>query len=68
MKVIVVGIALGDSIKGNLKDGVNINVDLAVSKGTVNLYLRDGNAIWVNFSIRILVAGAFTGDYKVTSF
>ena len=63
----VLGIHLGN-IYGNLKDGVGVDVDLLLAKGSIKLYLKNGNELWVNLSLKITFDGSFQGDYKIITF
>jgi hypothetical protein len=65
LKATVVGITIGDSIRGNLKDGVNIKLNILVATGAIKLYLKNGNDIWVNLNVKVTFDGAFQGDYKI---
>ncbi|OBS23070.1 hypothetical protein FPOA_03633 [Fusarium poae] len=56
------------NIYGNLKDGVNLKINLFTTKGQLRLYLKNGNELWVHPDIKITFDGSYEGDYKITSF
>ncbi|KAF5228932.1 hypothetical protein FAUST_10731 [Fusarium austroamericanum] len=58
------GINSGD-IKGNLKDGVCLRINLYTSKGETRLYLKNGNETWVHLDLKIVFDGHYEGDYKI---
>ena len=63
----MLGISLGN-IYGSLKDGVGVDVDLFVAKGSIKFYLKNGNELWVNLQLSITFDGSYDGDYKIISF
>lgn len=48
-------------ISGNLKEGIDINVDLFTMKGSMRIYLKNGNEAWVELDQKI----TFNGHYQV---
>jgi hypothetical protein len=62
--VSVLGINIG-TVSGNLKDGVIINFDLVLAKGTIKFYLKNGNELWVRLDVEVRFDGSFKGDYKI---
>jgi len=67
IRLTVLGISLRDSFAGNLKDGINLNINIQMATGAIKLYLKNGNEIWVNLDCKVLFDGSFTGDYKIIS-
>jgi hypothetical protein len=61
----IVGIALGDTIQGNLKDGVTIDFNLFVASGELKYYLKNGNEVWTHVDVKVRFDGSFFGDYKL---
>jgi hypothetical protein len=62
--VSILGINVGN-IFGNLKDGVGVKVDLFLAKGSIKIYLKNGNEVWVHLDIKVKFDGSFDGDYKI---
>lgn len=60
----ILGINIGN-IFGNLKDGVGVKVDLFLAKGSINIYLKNGNEVWVHLDVKVKFDGSFDGDYKI---
>lgn len=60
----ILGINVGN-IFGNLKDGVGVKVDLFLAKGSIKIYLKNGNEVWVHLDIKVKFDGSFDGDYKI---
>lgn len=50
---------------GNLNDGVTLTFNAAVASGTVKLYLKNGNEVWLQFNVSTLLATSVQGDVKV---
>ncbi|KAL2677339.1 hypothetical protein Neosp_011108 [[Neocosmospora] mangrovei] len=67
VSISIVGINVGN-IFGNLKDGVGLDINLFVARGSIRLYLKNGNELWVNLDVRITFDGSFSGDYKILTF
>ena len=66
--VSILGISLGN-VYGLLKDGIGIKVDLSYAKGSISLYLKNGNEIWVKLdNVQITFDGTYEGNYKVLAF
>lgn len=61
------GISLG-TVSGNLKDGIEVKVDLFVVKGALKFYLKNGNELWINVSLKVIIDGEYNGDFKIISF
>lgn len=57
----VLGIKLG-SFYGNLKDGLVINIDLFLAKGSIKFYLKNGNELWVRVDLDVKFDGSFNQD------
>ncbi|MCJ1262156.1 hypothetical protein MMC22_002026 [Lobaria immixta] len=53
VEVLVLGIILG-SFYGNLKDGVMINFNLKLAKGSSKFYLKNGNKLCVRINIDVI--------------
>ncbi|VUC28272.1 unnamed protein product [Clonostachys rosea] len=64
VSVSILGINIGN-IFGNLKDGVGIKVDLFLAKGSIKIYLKNGNEVWVHLDVSVKFDGTFQGDYKI---
>ncbi|CAG9938631.1 unnamed protein product [Clonostachys rosea f. rosea IK726] len=64
VSVSILGINVGN-IFGNLKDGVGVKVDLFLAKGSIKIYLKNGNEVWVHLDIKVKFDGSFDGDYKI---
>lgn len=62
----VLGIKLG-SFYGNLKDGLAINIDLFLVKGSIKFYLKNGNELWVRVDVEVRFDGGFHEDAKILS-
>ncbi|KAM0535745.1 hypothetical protein ACHAQF_006327 [Verticillium nonalfalfae] len=67
ISVSILGINVGN-IYGNLKDGVGLNIDLFLAEGSIKLYLKNGNEVWINVDVSVKFDGSFQGDYKIISF
>ncbi|KAI8714866.1 hypothetical protein NCS52_01207500 [Fusarium sp. LHS14.1] len=67
VSISIVGINVGN-VFGNLKDGVGLDINLFVARGSIRLYLKNGNELWVNLDVRITFDGSFSGDYKILTF
>jgi hypothetical protein len=67
VSISIVGINVGN-IFGNLKDGVGLDINLFVAKGSIRLYLKNGNELWVHLDVSVTFDGSFSGDYKIISF
>ncbi|KAK7178175.1 hypothetical protein PSPO01_15778 [Paraphaeosphaeria sporulosa] len=63
----IAGISVGTFV-GNLKDGVSVNVNLFVATGELKFYLKNGNELWIHYSIKIRFDGSFEGDKEILSF
>ncbi|KAF5679235.1 hypothetical protein FHETE_976 [Fusarium heterosporum] len=55
-------------IYGNLKDGVNLKIDLDYYKGLTRFYLKNGNEVWTHLDVKVSFDGHFEGDYKIFTF
>jgi hypothetical protein len=66
LSVSVLGIHLGN-IFGNLKDGVDLHVNLHQAAGLNRIYLKNGNELWTHLDIKVKFDGHFEGDYKILS-
>ncbi|CAH0032817.1 unnamed protein product [Clonostachys rhizophaga] len=64
VSVSILGINIGN-IFGNLKDGVGVNIDLFLAKGSIKIYLKNGNEVWVHLDVKVKFDGSFEGDYKI---
>ncbi|CAH0058548.1 unnamed protein product [Clonostachys solani] len=64
VSVSILGINIGN-IFGNLKDGVGVNIDLFLAKGSIKIYLKNGNEVWVRLDVSVKFDGTFQGDYKI---
>ncbi|CAI6079882.1 unnamed protein product [Clonostachys chloroleuca] len=64
VSVSILGINIGN-IFGNLKDGVGVKVDLFLAKGSIKIYLKNGNEVWVHLDVKVKFDGSFDGDYKI---
>jgi hypothetical protein len=62
----VLGINLG-SFRGNLKDGLTINIDLIAAKGSVRFYLKNGNEVWLDLKLSVLFDGSYNTSVKLIS-
>lgn len=62
----VLGIKLG-SFYGNLKDGLVINIDLFLVKGSIKFYLKNGNELWIRVDLDVKFDGSFNQDIKILS-
>lgn len=62
----IAGISIGP-IKGNLKDGVGLKLNLNSAKGQTKFYLKNGNEIWTHIDVKIVWNGSYHGDYKLFS-
>lgn len=60
----VLGIKLG-SFYGNLKDGIGIDVDLFLVKGSIKFYLRNGNQLYVKLKLSVKFDGSYDEDIKI---
>ncbi|KAM3505476.1 hypothetical protein MY10362_002925 [Beauveria mimosiformis] len=67
VEVSVLGISLG-KVYGNLKEGVVIKVNLFLAKGSIKLYLKNGNELWVRLDLDVKFDGGFHSDYKIIAF
>lgn len=68
VSVSILGIALGDTIEGNLKDGVKVDFNLFAAIGGLKYYIKNGNEVWINVDVKVKFDGSFSGDYKLISF
>lgn len=66
MTVTVVGINVG-ALYGNLKDSVELKIDLFVVNGEIQFYLKNGNEIWIHLDLKVKFDGHYEGDYKILS-
>lgn len=57
----IVGINLG-TISGNLKDGITVSINIFVASGSITLYLKNGNQVWIHYDVQIKFDGSFTDD------
>ncbi|RSM10358.1 hypothetical protein CDV31_007234 [Fusarium ambrosium] len=62
----IVGINVGN-IYGNIKDGVGLDINLFVAKGSIKFYLKNGNELWVHLDVSVTFDGSFSGDHKIIS-
>ncbi|KAI4601722.1 hypothetical protein KJ359_011854 [Pestalotiopsis sp. 9143b] len=62
----IAGISIGP-IKGNLKDGVGLKLNLNSAKGQTKFYLKNGNEIWTHIDVRIRWNGSYEKDVKLFS-
>ena len=62
--VSVVGISLG-KIAGSLDEGVYVDVNLFVAKGSLKFYLKDGNDLWLHVNLSITFDGTYEDDYNI---
>ncbi|ROV87572.1 hypothetical protein VMCG_10607 [Cytospora schulzeri] len=60
----VAGVYIG-TLNGNLKDGMDVDVDLLVTKGSIKFYLKRGNEIWIHLDIKVTFNGSYEGDWKL---
>ncbi|KAH6689181.1 hypothetical protein F5X68DRAFT_189908 [Plectosphaerella plurivora] len=66
LDISVVGLRIGH-IYGNLKQGLGIEVDLHLAKGGINVYLKNGNEVWVRLDLDVTILGTkYEEDYKIT--
>ncbi|RSL62704.1 hypothetical protein CEP53_004688 [Fusarium sp. AF-6] len=66
VSISVVGINVGN-IFGNIKDGIGVDINLYVAKGSLRLYLKNENELWVHLDVSVTFGGSFTGDHLVIS-
>jgi hypothetical protein len=66
VSVTIIGINAGN-IYGNLKEGIVLQIDLFAAKGSIKLYLKNGNEIWTHLDVKITFDGSYSGDYKILS-
>jgi hypothetical protein len=64
VSVTLAGITLGN-IYGNLNDGVGIDINLLVAKGSLRFYLKNGNEVWIHFDVSIVFDGSYKDDVKI---
>lgn len=64
MTISVLGITIG-SFGGNLKDGLGISVNLIAIKGKIRLYLKNGNEVWINISLKPFIGSGYEFDQKL---
>ncbi|RSL52687.1 hypothetical protein CEP54_010769 [Fusarium duplospermum] len=64
VSISVVGINVGN-IFGNIKDGIGLDISLAVANGSLRLYLKNGNELWVHLDVSVTFDGSFSGDHKI---
>ncbi|KAM3498567.1 hypothetical protein MY11210_009665 [Beauveria gryllotalpidicola] len=62
----VIGIDLAN-IKGNLKDGIILNINLVLAKGSLKFYLK-GKQMWVRVDIDVKIDGKYHEDHKIVDF
>ncbi|KAK6208208.1 hypothetical protein LQW54_006989 [Pestalotiopsis sp. IQ-011] len=63
---IIAGISIGP-IKGNLKDGVGLKLNLNSAKGQTKFYLKNGNEVWTHIEVSIRWNGYYEKDAKLFS-
>ncbi|KAH7311490.1 hypothetical protein B0I35DRAFT_514256 [Stachybotrys elegans] len=66
VEVAIMGISLG-IITGNLKDGVGVSFALVALSGSVKLYLKNGNEIWVHQYIKTPFSQDIDEERKIDS-
>lgn len=44
-------------IDGNMKDGVNVKLNLSQAKGELRSYLKNGNEVWIYMDVAIVLTG-----------
>lgn len=64
VQVPILGYVKITSVHGSLKTGVTISFDVAVAKGSVTLYLKNGKEVWIKYDITVLGA-KYSGDSKI---
>ncbi|KAE9378474.1 hypothetical protein N431DRAFT_461985 [Stipitochalara longipes BDJ] len=68
VSISLLSVSLG-TVNGNLKNGVGVNINFIMASGTLNIYLKNGNEIWVTVNITLKFEdNAITGDYRLVSF
>ncbi|KAF4992660.1 hypothetical protein FGRMN_7008 [Fusarium graminum] len=55
-------------LKGNIKDGMRLDIDYQKAKGEQRWYLRNGNEVWTHFDIKITFNGSYQDDKKILTF
>ncbi|MCJ1260670.1 hypothetical protein MMC22_000532 [Lobaria immixta] len=66
VEVSILGITLG-SFSGNLNDGVMINLDLLLAKGSVKFHLKNGKELWVRIDVDVQFDGKYHEDLEIFS-
>ncbi|RMJ08475.1 hypothetical protein CDV36_011920 [Fusarium kuroshium] len=66
ISISIVGINVGN-IYGNIKDGIGLDINLFVAKGSIKFYLKNGNELWVHLDVSVTFDGSFSGDHKIIS-
>ena len=51
----------------NLKDGMTIDINLLVVKGSVTFYLKNGNELWCRLDCSVVFDGEYHEDFKIIS-
>lgn len=46
---------------------MGVDVDLLLAKGSIKVYLKNGNEVWVHLDVKVVFDGSFDGDYKIVS-
>ena len=64
VNVTVVGISIGN-ISGSLVNGVTVEVNLLVAKGSLRFYLKDGDDLYVHVNLKIPFDGSYDDDYNI---
>lgn len=67
MTISVLGINIGTFV-GNLKDDLRVSIDLFLAAGSVRLYLKNGNELWIHVDIQVKFDGSFDRHVKLLSF
>jgi len=54
-------------IDGNLKDDVNVKLNLSQAKDRLRFYLRNGNEVWIHTDVQITFGGRYQDDFQLLS-
>lgn len=55
-------------IEGSLKDGLSVKFNLSSSDGRFELFLKNGNELWLELDLRIRFGGMWNHTQKIFSF
>ncbi|KXJ88050.1 hypothetical protein Micbo1qcDRAFT_178685 [Microdochium bolleyi] len=63
---VIAGISTGN-VYGDLRQNVELRINLATTQGTTRFYLKNGNELWISVDVKVNFGGNTVGDYKIIS-